>query len=79
MNVSDYIAAIRYQCTGPSVTTWGPCANDCGDGARGSRTCRHCLGQALAELIDPALAARYVLAAQEFGLATWAVEEAAGG
>lgn len=79
MTALDLIAAIRYQCLTPSVTTWGPCKGGCAEGARGGGYCRHCLGAQLAELIEPAIAARLVLALSEAGAAIHAAEAAADG
>lgn len=62
---SDLLRELRYQCLG-GISTWGPCSG-CKDSARGSRLCRHCLGERLAEFIEPSQAARLVTALSEAG------------
>ena len=65
MNKRELYQALRYQVLTPRVTTMGPCADGCGQYARGSGTCKHCLAKMLDKALGGRKASDWVIAAQE--------------
>lgn len=51
MNARDTYSRLRRELAPVGVTTTGPCAKGCGEGARGSGVCRNCLAAELQELV----------------------------
>ena len=58
--VRQLLGDLNYQINSPSVTTMGPCAMKCGQGARGSGTCPECLAIDLGSIVGDGLALEYV-------------------
>lgn len=58
------IGDIHYQCA-MGEYTFGPCARGCGNGARGSGTCEHCLQIDLAQIVGAKDASGYVTAVKK--------------
>lgn len=57
--LNDLISKIRYQLP-IGVTTWGDCANTCGNSARGSAKCIECLEKELADIVGNGKAFNFV-------------------
>lgn len=65
--VRQILGDLHYQ-TYMGVTTMGPCANGCGNAARGSGVCSECLTLELAGHAGESLARKYHSALKEYKL-----------
>lgn len=59
--IQQLISDLKYQHPA-GVTTYGACANECGELARGDRSCHICISAELTKLLGADLAERLCLA-----------------